>query len=326
MNIHFNSCSHFALSLFKERILSSLTVQQKTILTIAAAAFAFLGACLVVRRFCFKAVHENDAQEDIWNLGKRVYPNGTKDEDHFKNSQLHRQVKRIPGKLDPSDILVKEDGTVEEGEFKEGKLHGRGKRTVGKRSSLTKDNILIDEEGTIEEGLFKDGLLNDPSGKITRKNGSIETGVFKNGKLNGLGQIKQVDGTISKGTFEEGVLNGPGEVTTFNGVIMKGVFKNNSLNGAGMIVFPQGIIQKGQFLNGKLNGRGRILFQNVQKIVGEPKGKLPEKGQFKIPDKYIMEADFRNGEPHGHYKMITLDGKIIEEGECADGNFIEPKK
>ncbi len=65
MNIHFNLINPF---LFKETILSSLTIRQRTILIVAAAAFSFLAACYITYRYYLMATPLKEQGNDTFNV------------------------------------------------------------------------------------------------------------------------------------------------------------------------------------------------------------------------------------------------------------------
>lgn len=65
MNIHFNLFSHYAISLFKERLVPALNTQQKKILAIASLALGFLAACYVIKHCCFQAKSLKTPKDEV---------------------------------------------------------------------------------------------------------------------------------------------------------------------------------------------------------------------------------------------------------------------
>ena len=93
MNIKFNLIPNAAVSIFKENIISSLTVQQKRVLAIALAALGCLAICYaIIRTYCFKAqsLSDQNPQDPLENQ----MPNG------MQMTQQQLYLKAI--QLDPS--------------------------------------------------------------------------------------------------------------------------------------------------------------------------------------------------------------------------------
>src|SRR5437868_5093484 len=64
MNI-ISSSSSFAISFFSEKILPSLTAQQKKILVIATIALGFLTACYAIRHVFYGKVEANPEKKEV---------------------------------------------------------------------------------------------------------------------------------------------------------------------------------------------------------------------------------------------------------------------
>ena len=147
MNINIHPFSNYAISLFRETVLSSLAHQRKKILVIASIVFGCLFAYCWKSRYNYKGTVGEEGKTKISSLFGLLVREG-----EFKDDELNGQ-----GKSNCLFGLI-----LEEGEFKDGVLNGQGK--------LTHDSSLFGGGVTVREGEFKDGKLNG-LGKITRRDG-----------------------------------------------------------------------------------------------------------------------------------------------------------
>lgn len=143
MNIRI--CSHNPVSFLQERIVPSLTSQQKKIMAIASLAFLLLAAAIyIMKPGCFKNKIWKDDLGTFNGFGTRNCPNGAIAEGEFKDGKLTGEGK----KTDP-------DGVVWKGEFNDGEFYG----------------VKTDPDGTTLSGRFCAGELSglgiktDPNGK-----------------------------------------------------------------------------------------------------------------------------------------------------------------
>jgi len=217
------------------------------------------------------------------------------------------------------------------GEHKNGKPNGQGTYTFA--------------NGSIYVGEHKDGRRNGQF-SVTFASGDKYVGGYKDDKIDGQGTYTFANGSIYVGEFKDGKRNGQGTFTTAKGDKYVGEYKDDKLDGQGTYTFASGNIYVGEHKDGKPNGHGTYTFANGNKYVGEHKdGK--RNGQFTATfadgNKFVGEYkdDKRNGQGTftfangnkfvGEYKdekrngqgtEYAANGSIINQGICADGNFV----
>lgn len=220
MNIYLKSVSNFAISLFKESVVPSLTTQQKKILTIASIAFAALAVAYAIKRYLSPKVMEEGqhVKGKLEGQGKRTYPDGRVEEGNFHDDKLNGEGKIFHPCLciKNGEIQVpakKENGWVARlaGEFKNGKLNGKGK-VVFYWGVMPK----IKYEGEFNDGKFIKG------------------------------KIFEGDGEVLEGEFEYGELRGHGKITCADKIVYEGEFKNHNLF-QGKRIYPDGKVIEGWF-------------------------------------------------------------------------------
>src|ERR1019366_42101 len=133
MKININSFCNYPVSLFNERIQTTLTAQQQKILSIVGIALGLLAACYVVKRYCLTRCSlkpVNGKEPEIFPKELGLQGEGESDELSEKTKTcLEESV--LQGTFEGDDELKEEtkilaDGTVFQGKFKDGSLHGQG--------------------------------------------------------------------------------------------------------------------------------------------------------------------------------------------------------
>lgn len=354
MQIKFNSAYIFSI---KENFLSSLTLQEKKTLMIAAIAFALLANCIFVIYKRLKA-----KKSDTIPLKETFISKEIKQDDHGVKKDL--TTKSNPTESVYEGEFLKEpptegqgkwkapNGEIFEGQFSRGGLHGQGKISY--------------PNGDIKEGLFsslyKINQWVKGTGKVTSSNNEIHEGEFFQGKLEGQGKITYPNGEIKEGEFLRGNLKKkkepiPSEAKQDDDVKVKETMptlwieeENRSLT------LPSGEKEEGKFINKRLmertitypssdykngvfssygsktffSGEGRITLDGVI-YAGEFKNNDLRKGIISYPNGDFKEGEFplRQG-PTGKVPSFIGTGKItlggdVYEGEFKDGKFLEGK-
>jgi hypothetical protein len=85
-----------------------------------------------------------------------------------------------------------------------------------------------------------------------------------------------------------------------NGWEYIGEYRDGKRNGQGTVTWSDGVKYVGEFKDGKLNGQGTLTWANGTKYVGQ----------------------FRDGKMGGTGKLIHPDGKVENDGEWKDDNFV----
>ena len=348
MNIHLNSISNYSATFLKERILSSLTSQQKKIIVIASIAFGLLAALYLAIRCCLKNKESADKnqpdvkpeidhetklkplnEKDIETNGteKIIDPDNSVGNDELKDRLLNDKGEiTYPdgsvaegefnklGWLDGKGKITSTNGSVMEGEFKNGKLHGEGKAMYFEEKSTISNGKME----FVEEGEFKNGWLHQ--GKRTFASGIVDEGEFKYSNLHGQGKRTYLHGSVEKGEFYANRLHGQGKITYSYGsvgVVEEGEFKDGKLHGQGKKSDSNGKVEEGIFDKG-------ILIQ--------PKSGFnpPQKIKLTLHNDSVAEGVFnKNGSLHGQGKIKTKDGTILEgefkNGQLQQGKMITPQ-
>lgn len=250
------------LTLLKEKILPTLTIQQKRIALIASVAFGCLATCYLLFNLCFRQKHMTVSVESLIE-DELPLPHEPPNPPFYMLIFYALTGKKVYGKyMDYAE-------TIREGEFQDGALNGQGKIT--------------DRLGNIIEGQFKNDLLNG-QGKFSDRFGNVREGLFKEGKfikgkcydasgpidteapeeaLNG--KYMEPSGSMKEGVFNNHMLNGQGKSFDVEGNIREGEFKDNKLHGHGKRIFPDQMVWEGEFIEDKFTGIGTISFRG-----GEP--------------------------------------------------------
>lgn len=219
MSVSLNSLYSSPAIFFKEN-LSSITLQQKKILTVASMIFATLA---VAYAFYHCLLKPWDATQ-VNGQRKILYFNRT-EEGVFQKGKLHGEGK-----------ITYQDGTIEEGEFRRGLMHGLAKKTLPNK--------------TILQGQFREGLL-FWEGKMILPDGETWEGEFNFhdnlDRLEGHGKNTKSNKVAYEGEFKDSQLK-RGKIFYSDGSLLKeGVFQNEQLHGQGKYIHPDGRIEEGQF-------------------------------------------------------------------------------
>lgn len=289
------------LVLFKDKVLPTLTSQQKKVVLAVSFIFSCL-AFLTVRYYCFKDKTLNYAKK------KPDLSDG--------KSESAPKVK---------ETIVQEDGTVYEiyeGDFKSGCFKGK----------------IIHSKDHIYEGEFENHKLKE--GTISLQDGRIYEGKFKNGELNGPGKIILPNGTIEEeGMFESGQLHGLGKRIYSNGIEEEGLFEYGRcsqpkdfelrLNRQGQRISPDGTVFEGVFENGRLTGQGKLILVDGTVFEGTFKyGKLKGDGKVTLPDGTVFEGKYTRGLSqhflNGPGTITYPDGTV--ENYCFSDGMLKDRK
>jgi hypothetical protein len=166
-----------------------------------------------------------------------------------------------------------------------------------------------------KEGTFSKGML--VKGKIVLPDNTIETGNFKEGFLHGFGKAVHTNNSCEEGIFIKGKL--VKGTKFFEGLILEGKFFEGELHGPGKRIFPDGSFEEGEFKFGILIKGTKKLFDNsIEEGTFSSSGRLDGVGKKKTGYGSIYEGTFKDGELHGHGKIIYPDG-YVEEGEYENG-------
>jgi hypothetical protein len=251
--------------------------------------------------------------EKLHGKGKMI----DKDGDVFEGDWINGEF--VKGKI------IFTDGSIEEGHFKDFELHGSGKANFIDEDGIEnimeghyEDGEFIEGKHTylnqrIEEGYFTNFELNG-KGRITyHESGDVYEGEFLDGLLNGEGKIYSNGELSDEGYFVDGLLNGEGK-RYFNGKLwQEGYFVNNRLNGIGKAYLQGKLSREGEFKKGWLNGIGKKYFDGELCYEGEFKeDDLNGIGKWYIDGKLFKYGKFENGSFIGSNSSNSMNTEFNE--------------
>ena len=239
------------------------------------------------------------------------------------------------------------------GEFHKGKKEGQG-RCYNKDGILFEGKYASDEAiaglfnldngrkyiGTLKDYRFLQGTSYDKNGRVEYtgdwKDGFYEgrgiyyfpkknqkdryEGDFHKNKPEGKGTYYYKDGATLEGDFVDGVcIKGTG--ISQDGYKFEGYVKEEEFEGV-VCVYHKGILQyKGEFKNTKRNGKGVNFYSNGEIFVGEFVNGEAYKGKKYLSDGSKYEGTIKHRLYDGKGKLFDIEGKLIYEGEFAEGLF-----
>lgn len=167
----------------------------------------------------------------------------------------------------------------------------RGYRYIGQLNHQKPEgygSLLHFDGSTLYSGLWLAGSFHGP-GVLYFQNGHLSfMGYFKDGFKHGHGTELDEMGNSIEGYW-------------YNDQRFVGQWKDGKPHGVGVLFshyhYP---LYKGSFMEGKCHGFGEHFQQNGNTYLGE----------------------FNQGDYHGQGKLLDKDGKILQEGRWARGNFV----
>lgn len=290
-------------SLFNEKILPSLTQQQKKVLLVASVAFACITACYVFYFYCSgskkieeanKSISkEKDSNQNLNNAIKLVIseklvasPKSSNAEPVANENSVESKVPEVVPPLSPKFTIPLDKKELND-------------------DSLNITETLNFNNGKVYEGVVKNGKANG-QGKMTYPYPTklTDIGEFKDNELHGIGTRTFTTGRVYTGAFDHGIFHGKGKMTDLEGVVEEGEYKNGMLY-YGKVDFNKTIVCEGFFKFGSLDGSGYITYKDGTVYVGE-----------------VTKGDHLWDVPHGQGKRIYTDD-IIEEGQFINGRFVK---
>ncbi|MBZ0166690.1 MAG: toxin-antitoxin system YwqK family antitoxin, partial [Candidatus Omnitrophica bacterium] len=251
---------------------------------------------------------------------KTWYPDGTiRSIDHFRNGQLHGEIKRY----------LENGNYFSVNEFVDGKMQGRNRWYFPdgtlKSDSIYENNVrhglakFYYEDGTFkEEAMYAAGVPNGPS-KYYHPNGQLaETRTFKNGKFDGMHTYYREDGTLhSKQTKVNGKKNGLCEYFYSDGQLeMAGTYVDGLSEGKLTWYYQGGDVKTMAYKKGgKLEGEYRSYWMegslsSVEHYVDDKlQGTRVE--YFDFTDKVRARKHYDKGELNGPYQLYNLNGDLL---------------
>lgn len=304
-----NSFTCFCVCLLKEKILPSITQQQKKVLLVTSVAFACLAASYAFYFYCLKP-KKNDLAEGVAHKEKN-------------SLNLNNSDKKVNALIFPSANPVEEKK----------KLNGHPLNSPKSLSAESEEPLIEPVDSPIANPMLPNSPIENPPTDeknpqtLNYNDGRIYVGFVKNGKANGQGKMTYPYKTIEEGEFKNDKLHGIGTKFYTSGSVYKGEFVCGFPNGQGKMTYKDGIVEEGEYKLGELY-HGKIDFNQLRICEGYfdfGTLKLSGKITYKDGTVYVGEVtrgDFPGGVPHGQGKMAYSDG-TIEEGQFKNGFFVK---
>lgn len=275
----------------KDKILFSLSPQQKKVMTVVALIFSGLAAFYVFSRYCFKAkvedpILKNQPQAPVISDQQQAVNTS-------QSQELIEIEEKSQPKVDEEITETMEDGTQIIGKWVDDRFQGAVK--VIRPNGNTAEFCI--EETTHPLGNSKDRVnyMNGPA-KFRMSDGTIYEGIIEEGKMN-LTKVKLVNGMVWEGTAKEGWMNGPGKLTMPDGAVYEETFTDSLMNGLGKLTMSDGAVYEGAFKDGLMNGLGQVTMENGTVLEGTFKNsEINGLGQVTIPNKGIIQVIFKDNE------------------------------
>lgn len=297
MQIQLRSFVNSVATSFNERIVPSLSAQQKKIAIIATVALGILAAILIY----------------YFNQPKKPSVIIVEEKPKTKEPSLKKREDDTYKKK----TITLDDGTKEEGYFKDGKLHGYG----GTRTY---------PDGKVESGTFEEGVLQGDLGRVKYPDGKEESGKYVEGKLHGsLGRVKYPDGKEESGNYVDGKLQGSAIVKFADGKLgITGEFQNGELIHG--YDHTNGAMKQGDFKGGMLHGKGKKIEGGVTEEGDFKEGKLHGTGMRHSVEEDLegefIEGTFIRGTKTCRTFYISKIQNTIWQGEFEHDQLVKGKK